>query len=137
MNMERRDLLAAGASILIPLLAGIAAAGIQSQRMVVQIVVWGTYATSAAIVISVAAIYKAREMYGGEVARNLELIAMGYILFIVSFLPHTLWHVSGLPDALGPGWAIFSQAWWTGFFHIGAIMFFMISVYGFYKFWEA
>jgi hypothetical protein len=136
LNLERNDYLVIAGSIVIPLLGGILSMGIESQMTMAYIIIAMTIAAGLAIIAAVAAIYKGRGMYGGDVARYLELIAIGFILFILSYIPHTLWHVMGLPEALGPGWGLFSSAWWAGFYHIGAIMFFLISVYGFYLFWR-
>lgn len=135
-NLEKRDYQVIAGAILLPLIAGFLTMGIESLMTIVLIIVAMTVAAGLAVFIGLYAIYKGRSLYGGEVARNLEIIALGFLLFMVSYIPHTLWHVMGFPDALGPDWSIFSSAWWTGFFHIGAIAFFLISTYGFYRFWR-
>lgn len=135
-NLKKRDFYIVLAAVLLPLISGFLAMGIQDLMTVVLIIVAMTLAAALAVIIGVYAIYKGRGTYGGEVARNLEIIALGFLLFMIAYIPHTLWHVMGLPDALGPGWSLLSSAWWAGFFHIGAIAFFLISTYGFYRFWK-
>lgn len=138
LNMERKDLYLIAAAILVPLLAGLALMGIQSQMTIVMIILAATGLAGLAIVAALVAIYKGRELYGGEIARNLELVGIGFFLFIVTYIPHTLWHVFGLmnQNPLGPGWIGLTEAWWAGFFHVGAFMFFLIATYGFYRFWK-
>lgn len=138
MNMERNDLYVFAGAILLSLLAGLVAKGVQSVMMLAQITIWLTVAAGLTVVLALIAIYYGRKPYGGEVARNLEVIGFGLALFIVTYIPHVIWHVMGLAqnNPLGPGWAGFSTAWWAGFFHVGAIMFFLISSYGYYLFWR-
>ncbi len=136
--MERNDLLMIAAAALIPLFAAVGAMGIQSQMTMVLIILGSTGASGLAVLAALVAIYRGRELYGGEIARNLELVGLGFFLFMITYVPHTVWHVIGLTNQnpLGPAWVGMSGAWWAGFFHVGAFMYFIISSYGFYRFWK-
>jgi hypothetical protein len=137
-NMKKNDYIAVGTTVLIPLLAAFALMGVTGNQGLVMITVGTTIAAFLGVVAGLIAIYKGREGYGGLVARNLEIIGIGLGLFIVTYIPHVLWHIFGLmnQNPLGPSWVGLTKAWWAGFFHIGAISFFLISSYGFYLFWS-
>lgn len=137
-NIERKDIYLIIAAVLLPLIAGLAAMGIQSQMMIVMVILAATGLAGLAVIVALYAIYKGRKLYGGEIARNLEIVGFGFLLFMITYLPHTIWHVLGLmnQNPLGPSWLNLSGAWWAGFFHIGAFMFFLLSTYGFYRFWK-
>ncbi len=138
MNMERTDLTIIAGAVLIPLFAALATMGIQSQMTIVMIILAATAASGLAVLGALIAIYKGRDLYGGEIARNLEIVGLGFFLFMITYVPHTVWHVVGLTNQnpLGPEWIGMSGAWWAGFFHVGAFMYFIISAYGFYRFWK-
>lgn len=75
-------------------------------------------------------IYSGKRLWGGEVARNMQFVAIGLIAVIFKMLPGILWN--GSPAALFGLGADF----WTGFFNfLGAIGFALVS-YGFYRFWK-
>lgn len=135
MNMTRKDTLLLGGSIAVSLVAGVAAAGIQSVQTIAMITLGLTVLAGITVLYALFGIYRGRKPYGGEVARALEIIGIGFGLFIITYLPHVVWHIFGLQAGtpLGPSWN-FSPAWWAGFFHIGAIMFFLMATYGFYRF---
>ncbi|MDY6778126.1 MAG: hypothetical protein SVU32_05645 [Candidatus Nanohaloarchaea archaeon] len=136
--MERKDYLVIGGALLVSALVGFAARGIQSVQTIAMVTLGLTVAAFITTLIALVAIYKARKPYGGKVARNLEVIGFGLALFIVTYLPHVVWHIFGLQNnnPLGPAWLGLSKAWWAGFYHIGAFMFFLIASYGFYLFWK-
>lgn len=138
LNMEKRDYKVILAALVIPLIAAYALMGVQSMEELVTILVALTGASGLAVVLAVVAIYKGRGKYGGVVAKNLEIIGFGLAIFIATYIPHVFWHIFGLMEnnPLGPGWLGLSEPWWVGFFHVGAIMFFLISSYGFYLFWK-
>lgn len=138
LNMERNDYIAILATLLVPLVAAFALRGLSGNEALVLLTMGTTVLAGLGVVGALIAIYKGREGYGGQVARNLEIIGMGLALFILTYIPHVVWHIFGLmnQNPLGPGWIGLTEAWWAGFFHIGAIAFFLISSYGFYLFWE-
>lgn len=138
LNMERRDYGVILASLIVPVIAAVALMGIQSMEQIIMALVVLTGASAVAVILALVAIYKGRSKYGGLTAKNLEIIGFGLAIFIVTYIPHIFWHIFGLmnQNPLGPGWLGFTESWWVGFFHVGAIMFFLISSYGFYLFWK-
>ncbi|MFB6158945.1 MAG: hypothetical protein ABEJ95_04800 [Candidatus Nanohalobium sp.] len=138
LNMKRNDYIAIAATLLVPLVAAIGLMGMSGNQALVMLTMGTTILAGIGVIAALVAIYKGREGYGGLVARNLEIIGIGLALFIVTYIPHVLWHIFGLMNRnpLGPGWIGLTKAWWAGFFHIGAIAFFLISSYGFYLFWS-
>ncbi|MCJ7429397.1 MAG: hypothetical protein MUP66_03315 [Candidatus Nanohaloarchaeota archaeon QJJ-5] len=138
LHMTQRDYLLIIGAVLLSAVAGVLVRGISSIETIAMMTIVLTGGAAIAVLGALIAIYKGRKLYGGAIARNLEVIAVGLILFIVSYLPHVVWHVIGLSNdnALGPAWIGLSESWWTGFYHFGALMFFLISIYGFYLFWK-
>lgn len=138
LNMERNDLIGVATALVVPLIAAFALMGMSGNQALVMITIGTTVTAALGVAAALIAIYKGREGYGGAVARNLEIIGIGLGLFIVTYLPHVVWHIFGLmnQNPLGPGWIGLTEAWWAGFFHVGAIAFFLISSYGFYLFWS-
>lgn len=139
-HMKRNDYIILVAALVVPFIGGWLTRGIESVEMMGQITLYlGVGATIAAF-LGLIAIYRGRSQYGGRFARNLETIGIGLGLFTISWVPHIFWHLMGIakqpPEPLGPAWAIFGKPWWTGFFHVGTIMFFLMAAYGFYLFWD-
>lgn len=74
-------------------------------------------------------IYSGKRLWGGEVARNMQFVAIGLTAVIFKMVPDILW--DGGVSFLGLG-----ASFWTGFFNfLGAIGFALVS-YGFYRFWK-
>lgn len=138
LHMKRNDYLLIVGAVGIAAVLGWLVRGISDIETIAMLTIVLTIGAGIAVLGTLVAIYKGKKLYGGTIARNLEVIAIGLILFIVSYLPHVTWHVIGLAqdNPLGPTWLLLSKSWWTGFYHFGALMFFLISVYGFYLFWK-
>lgn len=79
---------------------------------------------------------RASRHWGGEIGRNLQIVALGLVFFMVSIVPHVEWHVRGAPGPLGPAMMGLSPAWWAGFFHVLTIVSWVVMIYGFYRFWQ-
>ncbi|MFB6174791.1 MAG: hypothetical protein ABEJ87_02340 [Candidatus Nanohalobium sp.] len=75
-------------------------------------------------------IYSGKKLWGGEIAKDMELVAIGLGAVIIHRLPEILWG-SKFSDSLG-----LSDPFWKGFFNfLGAVGFAIVS-YGFYRFWK-
>lgn len=77
--------------------------------------------------------YLSRDFYGGEVARSLEVIAAGFMIYAVIWWPHKMWWHGGGTPAWG---GIIEPAWQT-FFHLLTAVTLLIVAYGFYLFWQS
>jgi hypothetical protein len=74
-------------------------------------------------------IYSGKRVWGGELAQNMEIVAIGLVAVIVQKVPGILWGSQMSFFGLEP-------SFWTGFFNfLGAIGFALVS-YGFYRFWK-
>lgn len=92
---------------------------------------WLDRLTVVIIFAGLLAIYKARGLWGGEVARNLELIGAGLAGYMLVYLPHIHWHI-----AESPAWLGMDPNFWFGFFHMIQAAAFFLASYGFYEFWQ-
>jgi len=88
-------------------------------------------AVSLAILVALYCIYQARTAWGGDLARYLEIIGAGLVLFMLTWIPHIEWHIQGSPVLFG-----LSSGFWLGFFHALTASTFLITAYGFYRFWQ-
>jgi hypothetical protein len=135
-HLQKQDYGVIILTLLIPLVAGWYFRTV-GQGQLLNLITYISYIAVIGVGIGLLAVYKGRSEYGGKMGRALETTAIGLALFMVAHVPHVEWHIAGLPDSpLGPGWLQFTTEWWTGFFHIGAIMFFLLASYGFYLFWD-
>lgn len=81
--------------------------------------------------ISIYYIYRAAQVWGGEVARYLTFIGIGMAVFILNSVPHIVWHLQKTPNLLG-----LDSSFWYMFFHGGIALGFVYMTYGFYLFRE-
>lgn len=88
------------------------------------------------IAVMLVPLFLASRHWGGEIGRNLQIVAVGLLVFVVSILPHIEWHVEGAPYYLGPAMLGLSPAWWVGFFHTLTVATWIVVIYGFYRFWR-
>ncbi|MFB6204430.1 MAG: hypothetical protein ABEJ75_02185 [Candidatus Nanohaloarchaea archaeon] len=75
-------------------------------------------------------IYSGKRVWGGEVAQNMQFVAVGLVAVIFKMLPDLLW--------AGRKMTLFglTNSFWMGFFNfLGAVGFALVS-YGFYRFWK-
>ncbi|MFB6180925.1 MAG: hypothetical protein ABEJ93_03535 [Candidatus Nanohalobium sp.] len=86
--------------------------------------------TLLVLITAPVSIYSGRKLWGGEVAKNMELVAIGLGAVILHRIPELLWGSKFLAQ-LG-----LSDPFWKGFFNfLGAVGFAIVS-YGFYGFWK-
>ncbi len=86
--------------------------------------------TIAVLLTAPISIYAGKKVWGGEMAKNMELVAIGLGAVIINRIPQVTYTVNQL-DFLG-----LSIRFWAGFFNfLGAVGFAIVS-YGFYRFWK-
>lgn len=88
------------------------------------------YVPAVALFAGLGFIYFAREKYGGEIARSLEITGTGVGLLGIFWLLYAGMFASGFP-----AWGI-SPAFWAAFLGTGVVTTFMLTAYGFYTFWK-
>jgi len=93
---------------------------------------WFRFIEAGAVLTALYGVYRARGLWGGEVARSLEVTSIGIITYMLSYTPHIGWHIANNPAILG----IQSEAW-IGFFHGISAVSFLIVGYGLYLFAES
>lgn len=76
-------------------------------------------------------VYLARDRYGGEVGRNLEIIGTGVGLLGLFWIAWAGYFAAGFP-----AWGV-TSAFWSTFISLGIVTTFLITAYGFYLFWKA
>lgn len=100
------------------------------------------WVTGAVILVGLGFIYLGRELWGGIVARNLEIIGAGMAIMMIEWIPHIGWHIQGARQAAQggspmPAWLGIPGFWWFGFFHGLVMASFIVITYGFYRFWKS
>ncbi len=130
LNLKRNDYLVVAGLALAAVAAGMVSLSLGEGARVVEMVI--DYAAMFIIVASLGVVYKARELWGGEVSRALELIGAGLAVYMLTYLPHINWHIGG-GGALGPVPGSFLY----GFFHALTLSTFVLAGYGFYTLWQS
>lgn len=93
---------------------------------------WFRFVEGAAVLTALYGIYRARGLWGGEVARSLEVTSLGILIYMISYIPHIGFHVSKNPVTLG-----LPDNAWIGFFHAISAVSFLVVGYGLYLFSES
>lgn len=139
LNMERKDYAVVGGGIALAVAVGAFFLAMEAGPAMEQTFRW---ITGLAIAGAVVVIYKARDLWGGEIARSLEIIASGLVMFMLQWIPHIQWHQIGAAQAVQggspmPAWFGVPGPWWLGFWHGLGLAAFLIIGYGFYTLWKA
>lgn len=126
--MEKKDRAVIAGSVLIAALAGVWA---HLMGIGTEVDAFIDYFTVIATLTSVGFIYLSRDLLGGSVARNLEIIGTGLFLYVLVYWTSYNWDVAGNPEWLGvasPGWNLL--------FSLMTFVTFGFVTYGFYLFWH-
>jgi hypothetical protein len=137
MNLETRDLAVIVGGVLISLVGGYAAhSGVLAQGQVDSLTFVLPHLTMLVLFVGVLFVILSRDLLGGDTARNLEVIASGFLIYAVLYYPHKeMWHGAGFGGDK-PAWLIFSSGAWQTFFHFFTVVTLVIVAYGFYLFWQ-
>lgn len=87
------------------------------------------------ILLGVFFIYKAGTTWAGDFARYLSIMGGGFLLLLISWMPHIHWHMVK-KGPLGPPWMGLNPSFWLNFFHLVTALGFGVMTYGFYLFWK-
>lgn len=130
-HLEQKDYMIMGVLAVLSALAGYASLMASDPLIVEQ---WLDRVTVLVVLSSVIVLFKAKSEFDDEMARNLELIAIGLTIYMIIYLPHIIWHVTGQnPVPLGS--ITIPRGFLFGFFHMLSISSFVLVGYGFYNLW--
>ena len=133
-KLEKKDMYLMGTGVVLGLIAAILGQlgfiGLFEEQIL-------TYLMVVPILPGIYFLYKARSLWGGDIARYLDFIGIGLIINLVLFPLHMSWHFA----AMGGGdqflaWGI-SPNFWYMFFHGLTGYSFAMLAYGFYLFYES
>lgn len=128
MELKRQDYGIIAGGFLLAVLAGFLG---QLYNVTGRIELYTQFVTTSAILVTLYFIHQGRRAWGGDLARYLEIIGIGFALLMLTWVPHIQWHIGG-----EPAWLSLSGSFWVTFFHVLTAVTFLIVGYGFYWFWQ-
>lgn len=132
--LERRDLQVIGLGIVLSAITAVLAQyGIYTFEHEIML----DYLEAVPLLLGVVFIYRARHLWGGEIARCMELVGIGLAIHMLIWIPHLRWHLIGLEQQQLPAWIGLDPSFWYVFFHTVSLFGFVLVAYGFYLFWHA
>lgn len=135
-SLSRNDLLLVAGVIASALVAGLAFSPVTDHGTLHAVDRVTNLLIFLTILLLLVPVVRASQHWGGQIGRNLQIVGLGLLLFLVSIVPHIEWHVRGAPRPVGPPMLGLSSAWWAGFFHVLTIASWTVIIYGFYRFWR-
>lgn len=128
--LERRDYAVAAVGIVLSVAAGFAVTTVPDKAAVIDLTT--NLIPAMIMLVGIVFIYLGRRHYGGQIAAALSVVGIATALLMVSWIPHFVWHYTGMVSMLsvGPGF-------WLGFFHVLTAGAFVVYFYGFYLFYRA
>lgn len=138
MNLNNRDYGIIFGGVLLSFLGAFAAeAGLLGSSLVGTITGLLPKLTILVILVGLAFVYLSRDLLGGEVVQNLEVVATGFLIYAVIWWPHKMgYHAEAWGGAASSILGIFSPGAWNVFFHTLTAAVFGLVSFGFYRFWE-
>lgn len=132
--LEKKDWYVLGTGVLLGIVTAVAT---QLGYLGMELELLLGYAMAIPILPALVFLYLARKLWGGDVARYLDFIAVGLIINLLMFPVHLQWHMAEMTAGALPAWGGLSPNFWYLFFHgLTAYSFVMLS-YGFYLFWKS
>lgn len=131
MQLKTRDKQFIGLGVLLAAISGgLAYAGIIGLKAEMLLGYLPGLAAPAAAVFA----WKARSLWGGDVARYLEIIIAGLLIQFVVYDIHLYWHFQEILSGALPVWGM-SAVFWRAIFHGLSALSFILIAYGFYLFY--
>lgn len=133
-NLEKGDKYLIGTGLLLGLIAAVLG---QFGLIGLPVEMILTYLMVVPILPGIYFLYKARSLWGGDIARYLDFIGIGLIINLILFPIHMNWHFGSMAaEAEFLAWGI-SPNFWYMFFHGLTGYSFAMLAYGFYLFYES
>ncbi|AOV94692.1 hypothetical protein AQV86_02085 [Nanohaloarchaea archaeon SG9] len=138
MNLNSQDYGIIGGGILLSFLGAFATeAGIINASLAGTITTWLPRITVLTILVGIVFVYLSRDLLGGEIVQNLEVVATGFLIYAVTWWPHKMgYHAEALGGAASSIFGVFTTGAWNVFFHTLTAAVFGLVSFGFYRFWE-
>lgn len=138
MNLNNQDYGVILGGVLLSFLGAFAAqTGILSSSAVGTITGLLPKLTVLVILVGLVFTYLSRDLLGGEVVDNLDVVAAGFLIYAVSWWPHKMgYHAAALGGSAESIFGIFSTGAWNVFFHTLTAAVFGLVSFGFYRFWQ-
>lgn len=138
MNLTNKDYGVILGGVLLSFVGAFAVqAGILSSSMADAITGLLPQLTIVVILLGLVFSYLARDLLGGELVDNLDVVAAGFLIYAVTWWPHmTLYHGEALGGAGASPFGVLSSGAWNVFFHTLTAAVFGIVSFGFYRFWQ-
>jgi hypothetical protein len=138
LNLNNKDYGAILGGIILSFLGAFAAeAGVLSSSLVTTITGLLPKLTILVILVGLVFVYLARDLLGGEIVNNLEVVAAGFLIYAVTWWPHKMgYHAEALGGAAASIFGVFTPGAWNVFWHTLVAATFGVVSFGFYRFWE-
>ena len=138
MNLNNKDYGFILGGILLSFLGAFAAeAGILNSSLVGTLTTWLPRITVLVILVGLVFVYLSRDLLGGEIANNLELVGAGFLIYGISWWPHKMgYHAEAMGGAAASIFGVLTPGAWNVFFHTLTAAVFGLVSFGFYRFWE-
>lgn len=138
LNLKNQDYGVILGGILLSFLGAFAVeAGVLSSSLAGKITAWLPRLTVLVILVGLVFVYLSRDLLGGEIAQNLEVIATGFLIYGLMWIPHKMaYHTEALGGSMASFFGLFSSGAWNVFFHTLTAAVFGLVSFGFYRFWE-
>lgn len=138
MNLRNQDYAVVLGGVLLSFLGAFAAeAGILSSSLVGSITGLLPKLTVLVILVGVLFVYLSRDLLGGEIVQNLEVVAAGFLIYAVTWYPHKMgYHADALGGPATSIFGVFTPGAWNVFWHTLVAATFGLVSFGFYRFWE-
>lgn len=127
--LQKNDYLLLGGGLVLSLILSLLAPRFLQQPMNIE--AYSRLMVSAIILWGVFSIHKAIQSWAGELARYLQLIGLGLVILMLSWVPHIGWHLRD-----NPAWMGMDPTFWVTLFHSLTVLAFIVSSYGFNLFWK-
>lgn len=138
MNLENKDYGFILGGILLSFLGAFAAqSGVLPSSAVDTITGILPQLTILVILVGLVFAYLSRDLLGGEIVDNLDVIAVGFLLYAILWWPHKMvYHAEALGGSAESMFGLLSTGAWNVFFHTLTAAVFGIASFGFYRFYQ-
>ena len=138
MNLNNKDYGVILGGVLLSFLGAFATeAGIISSSLAGTITGVLPQITILTILVGLVFVYLARDLLGGEIVDNLDVISAGFLIYAITWWPHKqFYHADALGGSEAAIFGIGTPGAWNVFFHTLVAALFGLVSFGFYRFWE-
>ncbi len=138
LNMNNRDLGVILGGVLLSFLAAFSVeAGLLGSSLTGTLTGLLPKLTILVILVGLVFVYLSRDLLGGEIVDNLDVIASGFLIYAIIWWPHKMgYHADVWGGSAASIFGVFSPGAWNVFFHTLTAAVFGLASFGFYRFWQ-